>query len=91
MKKNKRIQNHKVIRRKKAQENFVAILSGINLIFKEYFKSQKVTNAQKLISQTEPPAPKEIKLDKKFEVMFRFCLEQQELVRPQKKVFQGKK
>ena len=55
-------------------------ISGGNIIPKEYIKIQKVTNAPNFISQSEPPAPKEIMVDKKIEQVFLFCLEQQELV-----------
>ena len=43
----------------------MAPISGKKLIPKEYFQSPKVTNAQNLISQSKPPAPKEIMVNPK--------------------------
>ena len=40
-------------------------ISGGNIIPKEYIKIQKVTNAPNFISQSEPPAPKEIMVNPK--------------------------
>ena len=51
------IQNHQVIR-KKAKEKFVSPISRENTLPKESIKTQKVTNAPHLISQSEPPAQK---------------------------------
>ena len=45
-----------------------------NIIPKKSIKTKKVNNATNLISQSEPPAPKEIMVKEKFEVMFLFCL-----------------
>ena len=45
----------------------MAQISGKKFIPKEHFKSQKVTNAPNLISQTESPAPKEIMVDNKIQ------------------------
>ena len=38
----------------------MALISGEYIIPKESTKAQKVTNAPNMISQSEPPAPKEI-------------------------------
>ena len=43
----------------------MAPISEKNVTPKEYFKSQKVMNEPNLISQSEPPAPKEIMVDPK--------------------------
>ena len=42
----------------------MAPISGKKMVPKESIKTQKVTNAPKLIGQSEPPAPKEIMVDK---------------------------
>ena len=42
----------------------MAPISGKSIISKEYIKTQKVTNTQNLISQSEPPATKLIVVDK---------------------------
>ena len=41
-----------------------------SIIPKEYFQSQKVTDAPNLISQSEPPAPKEIMVNPKMQTDF---------------------
>ena len=46
------------IDKEKVKEKFVPPISEKKIIPKEYFQSQKVTNAPNLISQSEPPAPK---------------------------------
>ena len=63
----------------KAKEKYVSPISENNTLPKEYIKTQKVTNAPNLISQSEPPSPKEIMVEK-FELIYLFFPEQQELV-----------
>ena len=58
MKKDLRIQNHQVIRKKEAKDNFVAPIFGEITLPKESIKTQKVTNVTSLITQSEAPAPK---------------------------------
>ena len=43
----------------------MAPITEKNIISKESINTKKVTNAPNLISQSEPPAPKEIMVDKK--------------------------
>ena len=47
-------------KKKEAKEKFVAPITEETLIPKEYFQSQKATNAPNLISQLEQPAPKKM-------------------------------
>ena len=42
----------------------MAPISGENALTKESIKTQKLTNTPHLISQSEPPASKEIMVDK---------------------------
>ena len=63
MKKHLRIQNHQVTRNRIKGESFGTNFWK-NKLHKESIKTQKVTNAPKLISQSEAPSPKEIMVDK---------------------------
>ena len=71
-----RIQNHQVIRK-----GSKGVSCGTNFwknkLPKGSIKTQKVTNGPNLISQSEPPALKGIMV-KNFELVYMFCLEQQE-------------
>ena len=55
------VQNHQVIRKRRKRRN----LWHQFLEPKESIKTQNVSNAPILISQSEPPEPKEIMVDKK--------------------------
>ena len=52
----------------------MAPIYGKNTLPKEYNKTQKVTNEPNLISQSEPPAPKEIMVEN-FELIYLFFLD----------------
>ena len=65
MKKQPRINNHQVIRKKEAKEKFVAPISGKDKILKESSNTHKVTNGTNFISQSEPSAPKEMTMEEK--------------------------
>ena len=53
-----------MIRKKEAKEKFVGPIYGKHTLPKEYTKTKQVTNGPHLIIQQEPPAPKEIMVDK---------------------------
>ena len=52
-------------KKKEANKKLVAPISGKDIIPKKYINTQKVTNAQNLIIQSEPPAKKVIIMDNK--------------------------
>ena len=66
MKNHLRIQNHQVIRKKKQRRDLWHQFLKKH-IPKEYLQSQKVPHAPNFISQSEPPAPKEIMVNPKMQ------------------------